>query len=128
MRDQRSAAGPVPLLPLDVAPYTRQVDTAWRRTSYSGLTASLHDVERGPGGFREDEPDEIAEEISVPLDGRALASPFADLPPGPPSEPSSTACWKPWTPTPTTSPRRWPPGAVSDWWHSRRRGEYRCAG
>lgn len=73
---------PVPLLPLDVAPYTRQVDTAWRRTSYSGLTASLHDVERGPGGFREDEPDEIAEEISVPLDGRALASPFADLPAG----------------------------------------------
>ncbi|MBO0902007.1 UvrD-helicase domain-containing protein [Cellulomonas sp. zg-ZUI199] len=37
-----------PLAPLDVAHLHRTVDTTWRRTSYSGLTAAAHDA--GPAG------------------------------------------------------------------------------
>ena len=66
---------------LDVAPFTRPIDTAWRRTSYSGLTRAVHEAEHRPGGFRNDEPDEILEQ---PPAGEAvgLESPFADMPAG----------------------------------------------
>jgi exodeoxyribonuclease V beta subunit len=67
---------------LGTAPFTRHVDTAWRRTSYSGLTARVHEAERHPGGFRDDEPDEVVEEGEggAPLAG--LESPFAAMPAG----------------------------------------------
>ena len=83
---------------------------------------------RGPGGFREDEPDEIMKRSRYLSMAGHWHRRSPTCPPGPPSEPSSTACWKPWTPTPTTSPRWPPPGTVSGWWHSPSPGEYRCAG
>ena len=48
---------------LQAAPFTRQVDTTWRRTSYTGLTAALHTaapLESAPPGHREDEPSDEA--------------------------------------------------------------------
>ena len=42
---------------LHAAPFTRTVDTTWRRTSYTGLTAAAHGPERAPAGFRDDEPE-----------------------------------------------------------------------
>ena len=76
------AAGmPQPLPPLDAAPFTRRIDTAWRRTSYSGLTRAVHEAEHRPGGFRDDEPDEVLEQPAPPqVEG--LVSPFADMPAG----------------------------------------------
>ena len=122
------AAGPVPLLPLDVAPYTRQVDTAWRRTSYL-VDRPLHDVERGPGGFREDEPDEIAEEISVSPRWRALASPFADpIAAGAAFETLVHGVLETVDTDADDLTEEVATGAVSDWWHSPSPGEYRCAG
>ncbi|MFC8731457.1 UvrD-helicase domain-containing protein [Luteimicrobium sp. NPDC057192] len=89
---------------LEVARLRRAVDTAWRRTSYSGLTASAHDAgPAGPGappraGVTDepenpgitDEPEEPTEVVegwssgSDPADAalRAVPSPLADLPGG----------------------------------------------
>jgi len=66
---------------LESARFSRHVDTAWRRTSYSGLTAEVHQAEYHPLGFRDDEPDEVAEPPET-AGTQALASPFADLPAG----------------------------------------------
>jgi exodeoxyribonuclease V beta subunit len=86
--EQIDATGPTrrwertaePLPPLDVAPFTRRIDTTWRRTSYSGLTRAVHEAEHRPGGFRDDEPDEILEQ--PPAGAVGLESPFADMPAG----------------------------------------------
>lgn len=65
---------------LDVASFTRRLDSTWRRTSYSGLTAAVHAAEYRPSGFRDDEPDEAVEhEAPVPA---GHESPFADMPAG----------------------------------------------
>ncbi|MFV0428451.1 MAG: UvrD-helicase domain-containing protein [Arachnia sp.] len=61
--------------PLQVAPWTRQVDQVWRRTSYSGLTAGVHDAPPGAA----DESVEV--QLVTPATG-TLASPMADLPGG----------------------------------------------
>ncbi len=87
--EQVDAKGSVPywvtgdetLPSLDSAPFTRRIDTAWRRTSYSGLTRAVHEAEHRPGGFRDDEPDEILEQTPVP-GAEGLESPFADMPAG----------------------------------------------
>ena len=87
--EQIDATGPTrrweptaePLPPLDVAPFTRRIDSAWRRTSYSGLTRAVHEAEHRPGGFRDDEPDEILEQPPAP-EAVGLESPFADMPAG----------------------------------------------
>ena len=83
---------------LAAAPYDRVVDTTWRRTSYSGLTAGLHGhdaPEQAPADFRADEPE--ADQPVVPSGRRPeevrgvevgsevdseVASPFADQPAG----------------------------------------------
>jgi len=41
---------PVPPAPLAAAVFDRRLDTAWRRTSYSGLTAAVHEAPRGDAG------------------------------------------------------------------------------
>ncbi|MBX9245521.1 UvrD-helicase domain-containing protein [Actinotalea ferrariae] len=50
--------------PLDVARFTRHLDTAWRRTSYSGLTAAAHEAAHGVA----DEPETtgIQDEADTP--------------------------------------------------------------
>ncbi|WP_255499745.1 UvrD-helicase domain-containing protein [Actinotalea sp. JY-7885] len=83
---------------LHVARFTRPLDTAWRRTSYSGLTAAAHEVAHG-GVADEPETTGIQDEsdADVTLDAttagvtdgatadaalRAVRSPMADLPGG----------------------------------------------
>jgi exodeoxyribonuclease V beta subunit len=76
-------AGAVPALA--AAAFDRPVDTAWRRTSYSGLTAAAH--EAGPAvGSEPEEPGTVDEPEAPAADGRAAAaaahalpSPFAGL-------------------------------------------------
>lgn len=92
---------------LAVARLDRDVDTAWRRTSYSGLTAAAHAEPRGAGPLRPDDRPGVADEPETPgvVDEpdapapvparaattaeatgeerlRAVASPLADLPGG----------------------------------------------
>lgn len=66
---------------LAVAPFTRAIDEQWRRTSYSGLTRAVHEAERSPLGFRDDEPED-AEPSPGGEPATELPSPFADLPAG----------------------------------------------
>ena len=61
--------------------FSRRIDTAWRRTSYSGLTRGVHEAEHRPVGFRDDEPDEVLEQPPAP-EAVGLESPFADMPAG----------------------------------------------
>lgn len=73
--------------------FTRAIDTEWRRTSYSGLTARAHDI--GPIGTpvetREDdelhtipdEPDAGVPVAATPVGALAIESPMARLPRGP---------------------------------------------
>jgi len=85
---------------LDVAHFDRRLDGAWRRMSYSGLTAAAHEdpgvasepeepgvqdeadvtvsAAPGVGAGRTGEPGEPVETVS-----RRVASPLADLPAGP---------------------------------------------
>ncbi|MBP2368943.1 UvrD-helicase domain-containing protein [Pseudonocardia parietis] len=87
----------------EVAEFRRTLDTAWRRTSYTALTAAAHAAHRSPTepdddstpsavpgvlsepedeGVR-DEPEPAAAGGSSPaVDSAALASPMADLPMG----------------------------------------------
>ncbi|MGB7983156.1 MAG: UvrD-helicase domain-containing protein [Candidatus Nanopelagicales bacterium] len=83
---------PVAGLPeLAAAPFARAVDSTWRRTSYTGLTAGVHGAERAPAGFRDDEPTEDEAAASEPtgvvagpgsVEVPGLPSGFADLPAG----------------------------------------------
>lgn len=67
---------------LEAAVFTREIDGQWRRTSYSGLTRAVHDSERSPAGFHDDEPVEIAQEEPQVVAANGVASPFAELPAG----------------------------------------------
>lgn len=100
VRWEPPAADPVPL---DVRRFTRHLDTAWRRTSYSGLTAAAHEAAHGvadepettgiqdeadpptgaadPGVADDSSPaDDVASDPEAAL--RAVRSPMADLPGG----------------------------------------------
>lgn len=70
---------------LQLAPYDRAVDTAWRRTSYSGLTRAAHEhiyaaAAESPSGERDDEP-AGAEPSNTPAPA-GTPSPLAGLPKG----------------------------------------------
>lgn len=88
------AAPPHPAGPLSAAVWDRTLDSLWRRTSYSGLTAAVHDG-AAPGGVasepeadeRQDEPavSTLGTQESPPADEEVLhaaLSPMADLPTG----------------------------------------------
>ncbi len=96
-------AGPEPVVPapgtptLRAAQFRRRLDTAWRRTSYSALTADAHGAHGGAGGVGSepddpgitDEPAEAPDGSPVtppPVPGAEAAagvpSPMADLPVG----------------------------------------------
>ncbi len=72
---------------LQVRRFTRRLDDAWTRTSYSGLTARAHEQQataglseaEGPGTL--DEPEEVVPVLAGPPPD-ALPSPMADLPVG----------------------------------------------
>ncbi|WP_199422505.1 UvrD-helicase domain-containing protein [Actinotalea solisilvae] len=69
---------------LDVARFTRHLDTAWRRTSYSGLTAAAHEAVHGVA----DEPETtgVTDEADAPAVAGALgpeSAPAAGPVPGP---------------------------------------------
>lgn len=66
---------------LSVAPFTRQIDDQWRRTSYSGLTRAVHE-ERAPLGFSSDEPEDIFDTDVDVVGLSGMPSPFAELPAG----------------------------------------------
>jgi exodeoxyribonuclease V beta subunit len=75
---------PVPTL--DVSHFTRQLDTAWTRTSYSGLTADVHHsagvASETDEPVKDDEQNDSADsEHEVPPPA-AVRSPMADLPAG----------------------------------------------
>ena len=53
---------------LSAARYDRTLDTAWRRTSYSALTASVHEAPP-PGGSEPEQPDTTDEPGSPEADG-----------------------------------------------------------
>jgi exodeoxyribonuclease V beta subunit len=95
--DDRSTVWKPPLAApaaLTAAVFDRRLDGAWRRTSYSGLTAALHDPSHAPGVRSEPEADLRQDEPTLPpaagptsADGeeqrlRAIPSPLADLPAG----------------------------------------------
>jgi exodeoxyribonuclease V beta subunit len=73
-------------------PFDRALDTEWRRTSYSGLTAAVHGsatpsagVASEPEPSKEDDEEGPASSEMSPdgqLDGWSLPSPMADLPTG----------------------------------------------
>jgi exodeoxyribonuclease V beta subunit len=71
---------------LAVARFDRRLDLAWRRTSYSGLTAAAHEH---PGVASEPEEPGVQDEADLALRGeaeahpaRAVASPLAAMPAG----------------------------------------------
>ena len=72
--------------PLDVARFDRELDLAWRRSSYSSLTADAHAAHRGMPAAATSEPeestvdDEADLEVDPAPDAAALPSPMADLP------------------------------------------------
>ncbi len=80
-----TAPPPMPTQPVDsvmlgTAHMNREVDQVWRRTSYSGLTAGLHELGTTP--VRGDEPAEVDVFQSPPGPGLDLASSMAPLPGG----------------------------------------------
>ncbi|MDP9220112.1 MAG: exodeoxyribonuclease V subunit beta, partial [Actinomycetota bacterium] len=95
--DDRSAVWsplPVPNNALSAAVFSRTLDRAWRRTSYSGLTSSLYEARHAAGVRSEPEVEGRDDEQvlpagpPVPASGvdeellRAVPSPMADLPSG----------------------------------------------
>ncbi|MFY0409505.1 UvrD-helicase domain-containing protein, partial [Solicola sp. PLA-1-18] len=72
---------------LEVRAFDRRLDLAWSRTSYSGLTAGLHEAAHAAATTVEsDDPGTVDEPEVVPVvsepDAGALPSPMADLPMG----------------------------------------------
>jgi len=73
---------------LDVSRFTRSLDTAWRRTSYSALTRAAHDAHQAPGVASEPEAPGTVDEPDVAVDAGAAApagspaSPLTGLPGG----------------------------------------------
>ncbi|CAN5338119.1 exodeoxyribonuclease V subunit beta [soil metagenome] len=92
--DVRLEQPPAPQDPLAVRDFNRRLDRAWARTSYSGITAGLHEASgavsvvsepEGPGIT--DEPEEppvsdVADSGGPPEAPAALLSPMAELPVG----------------------------------------------
>lgn len=82
--DEAPAAGPL----LEARPFVRRIDRDWTRTSYSGLTAHLHDT--APSAVDDAEPDEpeigqrpdLPPALAGPPEGVSLASVLAPLPGG----------------------------------------------
>ncbi len=81
----RWAAPDVERPALAVARFDRRLDLAWRRTSYSGLTAAAHEH---PGVASEPEEPGVQDEVDVALravgehPARDVVSPLADMPAG----------------------------------------------
>ena len=72
---------------LSVRRFTRRVDTAWRRTSYSSLSAAAAEVSQGEVGSEPEEQPLLDEPELEPQPARApspeaVPSPMADLPVG----------------------------------------------
>ncbi|HYH30289.1 MAG TPA: PD-(D/E)XK nuclease family protein, partial [Pseudonocardia sp.] len=70
---------------LRVAEFSRGLDVAWRRTSYSALTAAAHDAHRPGVGSEAEETgvdDEVPVELSVAAAVPAVPSPMAEQPVG----------------------------------------------
>jgi exodeoxyribonuclease V beta subunit len=71
---------------LDVARFDRELDLAWRRSSYSSLTADAHAAHPGLPEAATSEPEEstVTDEADLEVDpvpdAAALPSPMADLP------------------------------------------------
>jgi exodeoxyribonuclease V beta subunit len=95
--DDRSASWTPPVSPapsLTAGSFARSLDTVWRRTSFSGLTAGLHEAAMAAGVTSEPEVDEVEDEPDTPqpvnpdeaadedAELRAVASPMAALPAG----------------------------------------------
>ncbi|GAB3703839.1 UvrD-helicase domain-containing protein [Mariniluteicoccus flavus] len=66
--------------------FDRAIDTEWRRTSYSGLTAEAHDAAHArPEGLDDDELTQVVDEPDDPADQQASpAAPARDVPAAPP--------------------------------------------
>ncbi|MEO7587336.1 MAG: UvrD-helicase domain-containing protein [Arachnia sp.] len=73
------AAPPASSAPLASARMDRVIDQTWRRTSYSGLTAGLHELAHSA---LPDEPDEVEVWQPSPDEALSLPSPMAHLPGG----------------------------------------------
>jgi exodeoxyribonuclease V beta subunit len=71
---------------LGVARFDRELDTAWRRSSYSSLTADAHAAGLPVGPTSEPEETTVTDEADLEVDPSpdptALPSPMADLPAG----------------------------------------------
>jgi exodeoxyribonuclease V beta subunit len=71
---------------LGVRRFTRQVDTAWRRTSYSGLIRAAAEqvgvTSEPDAGALDDEVAEVPTSSAADVPGADVASPMADLPVG----------------------------------------------
>ena len=70
---------------LSVRSFERVLDLAWTRTSYSGLTAGLHDLAHQPGVASEAEEPGIVDEpdvVATSSTSRGPSSPMAGLPKG----------------------------------------------
>ena len=88
--DRRQWQPPVVTHPrLSVRSFERVLDPTWTRTSYSGLTAGLHDLPRQAGVESEAEEPGILDEPDLPVSsgaatgsGAAIPSPMGDLPAG----------------------------------------------
>ncbi|SDB85933.1 exodeoxyribonuclease V beta subunit [Raineyella antarctica] len=75
-----SAARPLPDVPVVLRRFGRPVDTAWRRTSYSGLTAAQHaEPHEVPGAGDEPGVEDIGALADTTVPG---TSPWTDLPSG----------------------------------------------
>jgi len=77
---------------LDVARFRAHVDREWRRTSYSGLTRSVHETHGAAAVLSEPEVEATDDELDLesaepaldadPLGWKEIGSPMADLPAG----------------------------------------------
>ncbi len=84
---------------LSAAPFDRELDTWWRRTSYSGLTAAAHDA---GAGLAPDLPSVGSEPEEGVLDDEPTEEPALTLGPGDPGDPDAV-----------TSPMAHLPGGTS---------------
>ena len=124
VRGRRAASSRCPSeLPsgLAVRSFTREVDVAWRRTSYSGLTRA---ADQQPGGVASEPEDAGLEDEAVEPRaddprgaGRRTRCPrrWRTCPPAPPSGRWCTRCSRRPTRTPPTCAPSWRPGPASSW-------------
>ncbi len=62
--------------PLSAAVFDRRLDAAWRRTSYTALTASAHEADRRPAGVSSEPTEPVLDDETDP--GAPGAGPLAD--------------------------------------------------